>query len=61
MQINPEHVMSRTLVWVRYVVALSILALLAITIARYYGIMVPIRPPDPLALAYLAGAYWLLK
>lgn len=61
MQVNPEQVISRTLVWFRYVVVLSLLVLLAITIARYFGIMMPIRPPEPLVLAYLAGVYWLLK
>lgn len=61
MQINPEQVMSRTLVWFKYGLALSLMVLLAITIARYFGIVVSIRPPEPLVLAYLAGAYWLLK
>ena len=45
----------------RRCILVTLLALLAATILRHFGVSLPLRSPDHVTLAYLAGIYWLTK
>jgi len=42
-------------------IVIALLFVLAVTILKIFGVTVPIRTPGHIELAYLAGAYWLIK
>lgn len=56
-----QAIASQVTAWLRTAIALMLLVSLAATLLRSFGISLPIRSPDHVTLAYLAGAYWLSK
>ena len=47
--------------YTQYLPAIVLLAMLAMILLRYLGVPLPVTTPEPIALAYLCGCYWLTK
>lgn len=45
----------------RQAILLALLVLIGTVILRQFGVSLPLKSPDPITLAYMAGAYWLTK
>jgi hypothetical protein len=58
---NPEQAFSHIVMWVRRVVLVGLLLLITAWLAARFGVRLPMSTPDHVALAYVAGAYWLTK
>ena len=56
-----DQAVNQAISWLRRVVLFVILACLAVTLIKIFGVSIPIRSPGHVELAYLAGAYWLTK
>lgn len=55
-----DQAWTHTRTWLVRIVSVVILALIAISILRHFGVSLPIRPMGHVELAYLAGAFWLV-
>lgn len=47
--------------WVVRIIQAALLVILAVTLLRHFGVSIPVKGMDHTALAYLAGAYWLIR
>ena len=56
-----DNLIAQAIKYLRQAVLITLLALLAVYILRTFGVSLPIRAPGHIELAYLAGAFWLLK
>ena len=61
MTINTDTIVSLAIKWSRIVVHVSILVALLAILLKMFGIDLTLRTPNHVALAYIAGAYWLTK
>ena len=56
-----DRLIAQIVKYGRQGILIALLLLLALAIVKFFGISLPIRTPDHITLAYLAGAYWLTK
>ena len=56
-----DQAISTIIKYLKIVILLALLAMLAVILARQFGIVLPVRTVGHVELAYLAGAYWLMK
>lgn len=57
-----DHVYANIIRWLAMIIALALYLALAVVLIRAFGITLPIRATiGHVELAYLAGAYWLLR
>lgn len=56
---SAAQVAAQARAWLVVVIDLALLALIAATLLRLYGVRLPVPSPSETALAYLAGARWL--
>lgn len=58
---TPAAAISTAMAWLRTAVALLILLSITVILAKAFGFVIPLRTPGHIELAYLAGAYWLVR
>lgn len=58
---TPAAIASQITSWLRIAVVIILLVCLLTAAARALGFILPIKTIGHVELAYLAGAYWLLK
>lgn len=56
-----DQVISTAMGWAHKLIGIALLILIAATMAKYYGIRLPVHTPGHVELAYLCGAYWLAR
>lgn len=56
-----DHIVSRVTHWLRFGICVAILLMIAVALLQAFGVRLPIRGLGHVELAYLAGAYWLVK
>jgi len=59
--VTADQAISTIIKYLKIVILLALLAMLAVILARQFGIVLPVRTVGHVELAYLAGAYWLMK
>lgn len=56
-----EQVWSHITTWLHRIISLALLLIIAGWLLTRFGVRLPIPAIDHVALAYVAGAYWLTR
>lgn len=58
---NPSQIAAQIISWLKIAIVMMILVSLAAILLRAFGITIPLRTIGHIEIAYLAGAYWLVR